>query len=148
MSRNIGNLEKLETSISVMQLDNYMPSQMIWLLTFQQISKLQTLDEFGRWSLIVQLYIWTNLCPLLSYLRHILHKYANEDVSLGSWIIGLDVEHIDDRRLCCGTPPGKVFPNSFSLTIVQVWCLFLEVRKKKEFVHGRQISVRSNLVTY
>lgn len=36
-----------------------------------------------------------------------LHKYANEDVSLGSWFIGLDVEHIDDRRLCCGTPPGN-----------------------------------------
>lgn len=35
----------------------------------------------------------------------LLHKYANEDVSLGSWFIGLDVEHIDDRRLCCGTPP-------------------------------------------
>ncbi|MBA0748638.1 hypothetical protein Gogos_002630 [Gossypium gossypioides] len=45
------------------------------------------------------------------YFRHatgqldVLHKYANEDVSLGSWFIGLDVEHIDDRRLCCGTPP-------------------------------------------
>ena len=38
-----------------------------------------------------------------------LHKYANEDVSLGAWFIGLDVEHIDDRRLCCGTPPGKAF---------------------------------------
>ncbi|PHU22291.1 putative beta-1,3-galactosyltransferase 3 [Capsicum chinense] len=37
--------------------------------------------------------------------KHILHKYANEDVTLGSWCIGLDVEHIDDRRLCCGTPP-------------------------------------------
>ncbi|RRT48569.1 hypothetical protein B296_00035492, partial [Ensete ventricosum] len=33
-------------------------------------------------------------------------KYANEDVSLGSWFIGVDVEHIDDRRLCCGTPPA------------------------------------------
>lgn len=39
--------------------------------------------------------------------RQVLHKYANEDVSLGSWFIGLDVEHIDDRSLCCGTPPGK-----------------------------------------
>lgn len=38
--------------------------------------------------------------------RHILHRYANEDVSLGSWFIGLDVEHIDDRSLCCGTAPG------------------------------------------
>lgn len=40
-------------------------------------------------------------------IRHVLHKYANEDVSLGSWFLGLDVEHIDDRRLCCGTPPGN-----------------------------------------
>lgn len=38
--------------------------------------------------------------------RPILHKYANEDVSLGAWLIGLEVEHIDDRNLCCGTPPG------------------------------------------
>lgn len=38
--------------------------------------------------------------------RPILHKYANEDVSLGAWLIGLEVEHIDDRSLCCGTPPG------------------------------------------
>ncbi|XP_076953645.1 putative beta-1,3-galactosyltransferase 8 [Bidens hawaiensis] len=35
----------------------------------------------------------------------ILHRYANEDVSLGSWLIGLDVQHIDDRSMCCGTPP-------------------------------------------
>ncbi|MCO5587715.1 hypothetical protein L7F22_041666 [Adiantum nelumboides] len=34
----------------------------------------------------------------------ILHKYANEDVSLGAWFIGLDVDHVDDRRMCCGTP--------------------------------------------
>lgn len=33
----------------------------------------------------------------------ILHKYANEDVSLGSWLIGLDVVQIDDRRMCCST---------------------------------------------
>ncbi|PHT83755.1 putative ubiquitin-conjugating enzyme E2 16 [Capsicum annuum] len=31
-------------------------------------------------------------------------RYANEDVSLGSWFIGLDVEHIDEQSLCCGTP--------------------------------------------
>ncbi|CAL5321619.1 unnamed protein product [Camellia sinensis] len=37
--------------------------------------------------------------------RHVLHKYANEDVSLGAWFIGLDVQHIDDTRLCCGEPP-------------------------------------------
>ncbi|KAJ8442976.1 hypothetical protein Cgig2_019549 [Carnegiea gigantea] len=53
-----------------------------------------------------QLYaISKDLATYISINRHLLHKYANEDVSLGSWFIGLDVEHIDDRRLCCGTPP-------------------------------------------
>ncbi|KAG9155025.1 hypothetical protein Leryth_012204 [Lithospermum erythrorhizon] len=52
-----------------------------------------------------QLYaISKDLATYISVNRHILHKYANEDVSLGSWFIGLDVEHIDDRSLCCGTP--------------------------------------------
>ncbi|KAK3003906.1 hypothetical protein RJ639_018642 [Escallonia herrerae] len=46
-----------------------------------------------------------DLATYISVNQHVLHKYANEDVSLGSWFIGLDVEHIDDRRLCCGTPP-------------------------------------------
>ncbi|XP_072995247.1 beta-1,6-galactosyltransferase GALT31A [Typha latifolia] len=46
-----------------------------------------------------------DLATYISVNRHILHKYANEDVSLGSWFIGLDVEHIDERSLCCGTPP-------------------------------------------
>ena len=50
-----------------------------------------------------------------------MHKYINEDVSLGSWFIGLDVEHIDDRRLCCGTPPGEFLllchQNEFRLTV-------------------------------
>ncbi|KAJ4848430.1 hypothetical protein Tsubulata_020628 [Turnera subulata] len=27
----------------------------------------------------------------------------DSDVSLGSWFIGLDVEHINNRSLCCGT---------------------------------------------
>ncbi|KAG8487252.1 hypothetical protein CXB51_020605 [Gossypium anomalum] len=42
--------------------------------------------------------------PVLSE-KPILHRYANEDVSLGSWLIGLEVEHVDDRSMCCGTPP-------------------------------------------
>lgn len=46
-----------------------------------------------------------DLATYLSINGHILHRYANEDVSLGSWFIGLDVEHIDERSLCCGTPP-------------------------------------------
>ncbi|KAK4795884.1 hypothetical protein SAY86_028210 [Trapa natans] len=45
-----------------------------------------------------------DLATYISVNRHILHLYANEDVSLGSWFIGLDVQHIDDQSLCCGTP--------------------------------------------
>ena len=40
--------------------------------------------------------------------RNVLHKYANEDVSLGAWFIGLEVEHVDDRRLCCGSRTGNI----------------------------------------
>lgn len=46
-----------------------------------------------------------DLATYISINQHILHKYANEDVSLGSWFIGLEVEHIDERNMCCGTPP-------------------------------------------
>uniref|UniRef100_A0ACD5ZW60 Uncharacterized protein n=1 Tax=Avena sativa TaxID=4498 RepID=A0ACD5ZW60_AVESA len=53
-----------------------------------------------------QLYAITrDLATYISANRHILHKYTNEDVSFGSWLIGLDVEHVDERSLCCGTPP-------------------------------------------
>ncbi|CAN0840790.1 Beta-1,6-galactosyltransferase GALT31A [Linum grandiflorum] len=46
-----------------------------------------------------------DLATYISVNRPILHRFANEDVSLGSWFIGLDVEHVDDRSLCCGSPP-------------------------------------------
>lgn len=53
-----------------------------------------------------QLYaISKDLATYVSINQPILHRYANEDVSLGSWFIGLDVEQIDDRSFCCGTPP-------------------------------------------
>ncbi|KAL5715405.1 putative beta-1 [Ranunculus cassubicifolius] len=68
--------------------------------------------KFGEWGnkyfrhATGQLYaISKDLATYISINRHLLHNYANEDVTLGSWFIGLDVEHIDDRRLCCGTPP-------------------------------------------
>ncbi|KAI3761114.1 hypothetical protein L1987_51522 [Smallanthus sonchifolius] len=46
-----------------------------------------------------------DLASYISINSGILHRYANEDVSLGSWLIGLDVQHIDDRSMCCGTLP-------------------------------------------
>ncbi|XP_052202762.1 probable beta-1,3-galactosyltransferase 8 [Diospyros lotus] len=53
-----------------------------------------------------QLYaISKDLAAYISINSPILHRYANEDVSLGSWFIGLEVEHVDHRSMCCGTPP-------------------------------------------
>ncbi|KAL2893946.1 putative beta-1 3-galactosyltransferase 8 [Bienertia sinuspersici] len=53
-----------------------------------------------------QLYaISKDLAAYISINAPILHRYANEDVSLGSWLFGLEVEHVDDRSMCCGTPP-------------------------------------------
>ncbi|KAH7834622.1 hypothetical protein Vadar_017969 [Vaccinium darrowii] len=53
-----------------------------------------------------QLYaISKDLAAYISINSPILHRFANEDVSLGSWFIGLEVEHVDARTMCCGTPP-------------------------------------------
>ncbi|KAF3607951.1 hypothetical protein DY000_02048750, partial [Brassica cretica] len=46
-----------------------------------------------------------DLAAYISTNQGILHRYANEDVSLGAWMLGLEVEHVDERSMCCGTPP-------------------------------------------
>ncbi|KAF8719693.1 hypothetical protein HU200_024439 [Digitaria exilis] len=45
-----------------------------------------------------------DLASYISINQPILHRFANEDVSLGAWLLGLEVEHVDDRSLCCATP--------------------------------------------
>ncbi|CAL1409748.1 unnamed protein product [Linum trigynum] len=57
-----------------------------------------------------QLYaISKDLAAYISLNSPILHRYANEDVSLGAWLIGLEVQHVDERSMCCGTPPDCVW---------------------------------------
>ncbi|KAK3003789.1 hypothetical protein RJ639_020163 [Escallonia herrerae] len=82
-----------------------------------------------------------DLATYISINQPILHKYANEDVSLGSWFIGLEVEHIDDRNMCCGTPPdcewkaqaGSVCVASFDWSCSGI-CKSVE---KLKFVHEK-----------
>ncbi len=31
----------------------------------------------------------------------ILHKYANEDTTVGTWLMGLDVDYVNEKRMCC-----------------------------------------------
>ncbi|TKW27154.1 hypothetical protein SEVIR_3G239500v4 [Setaria viridis] len=49
--------------------------------------------------------VFRDLASYISINQPILHRFANEDVSLGAWLLGLEVEHVDDRSLCCATPP-------------------------------------------
>ncbi|KAK9059376.1 hypothetical protein SSX86_021996 [Deinandra increscens subsp. villosa] len=73
------------------------------LATYISINRLAFLVKLVILFLTFILVIYVN--TVIFVISHMLHKYANEDVSLGSWFIGLDVEHIDDRSLCCQTPP-------------------------------------------
>lgn len=35
--------------------------------------------------------------------RSILRTYAHDDVSIGSWMIGLAVKHVNEGKLCCSS---------------------------------------------
>jgi len=64
--------------------------------------------------------------PVARYLARagpVLHRFANEDVTLGAWLLGLEVTHVDERRLCCDSPdrcaaqtgPGNVCLGYFEM---------------------------------
>ncbi|WOK95733.1 hydroxyproline O-galactosyltransferase [Canna indica] len=43
------------------------------------------------------------LAQFISINRSILRTYAHDDVSVGSWMIGLDVKHVNEGKLCCSS---------------------------------------------
>ena len=100
MNQNTGNSERMGTSILGMPLGSCMLFQRILLPIYRLTSMF-----FGNQTYVLSMPELIMIKIFISY-RQILHKYANEDVSLGAWFIGLDVEQIDDRSFCCGTPPG------------------------------------------
>jgi hypothetical protein len=38
--------------------------------------------------------------------RSALRTYAHDDVSVGSWMIGLAVNHVNEAKLCCSSWPS------------------------------------------
>ncbi|CAK9173836.1 unnamed protein product [Ilex paraguariensis] len=44
-----------------------------------------------------------SLAHFISINRSILRSYAHDDVSTGSWFIGLDVKHVDEGKFCCSS---------------------------------------------
>lgn len=56
----------------------------------------------SHWCSAVQVYGLSG--PVARYIGRngpILHRFANEDVTLGAWLVGLEVTHVDERRFCC-----------------------------------------------
>ncbi|KAG5563388.1 hypothetical protein RHGRI_005966 [Rhododendron griersonianum] len=43
------------------------------------------------------------LAQFIAINRSILRIYAHDDVSAGSWFIGLDVNHVDEAKFCCSS---------------------------------------------
>lgn len=43
------------------------------------------------------------LAQFISINRSILRTYAHDDVSAGSWFIGLDVKYVDEGKFCCSS---------------------------------------------
>ncbi|KAI9160937.1 hypothetical protein LWI28_012912 [Acer negundo] len=43
------------------------------------------------------------LAKFISINRLILRSYAHDDISAGSWFIGLDVQHLDESKFCCSS---------------------------------------------
>ncbi|XP_009598325.1 hydroxyproline O-galactosyltransferase HPGT1-like isoform X2 [Nicotiana tomentosiformis] len=43
------------------------------------------------------------LAQFISINRSILRTYGHDDVSAGSWFIGLDVKHVDEGKFCCAS---------------------------------------------
>ncbi|CAL1404802.1 unnamed protein product [Linum trigynum] len=43
------------------------------------------------------------LAKFISINRSVLRSYAHDDVSTGSWFIGLDVQHVDESKFCCSS---------------------------------------------
>lgn len=48
--------------------------------------------------------------------RSVLRTYAHDDVSVGSWMIGLAVKHVNEAKLCCSSWPSG-FTISFTVLI-------------------------------
>lgn len=57
--------------------------------------------------------------------RRVLHRYANEDVSVGTWMLGLDIQTIHEPLMCCNSLEqcrGQTTPAKRCLAFSDVTC--------------------------
>ncbi|OMP03987.1 Glycosyl transferase, family 31 [Corchorus capsularis] len=56
------------------------------------------------------------LAQFISINRSILRTYAHDDISAGSWFIGIDVKHVNEAKFCCS--PWSTASDSIGIWIV------------------------------
>ena len=71
------------------------------------------------------------------FCRDILRTYAHDDISVGSWFIGLDVKHVHDTKVCCSSRAGGLFlslSDLFSHTHSRTQTITWELRGQFHFI--------------
>lgn len=73
--------------------------------------------------------LWLNSYKSVTWIgRSILRTYAHDDVSAGSWFIGLDVKHVDEGKFCCSS-----WSSGLSLSLSICSCTWAHIHSKFEF---------------
>jgi len=82
---------------------------------------------------VVFLFVFEIVLKMVVYLiklcllhRFILRTYAHDDVSTGSWFIGLDVLHIDETKFCCSSWSAGLFLSIPSQSYTRAWNLLYD----------------------
>lgn len=71
--------------------------------------------------------------PIAKYLSRssdILHRFANEDVTVGAWLVGLEIQHVHDNRFCCqghSACQGQVSPVCPAMVFLRIDTIFVEL---------------------
>lgn len=75
--------------------------------------------------------------------RSLLRTYAHDDVSVGSWFIGLDVKHINEGKFCCSS-----WSSGLGLSLLSLDFIFnVNIRVIKEiWVSNIHIKVTENIM--
>ncbi|KAL3653596.1 Hydroxyproline O-galactosyltransferase HPGT1 [Castilleja foliolosa] len=55
------------------------------------------------------------LAKFVSINRSFLRAYAHDDISVGSWFIGVDVNHVDERKFCCSSWSSELYVRVYDL---------------------------------
>lgn len=69
----------------------------LWLSSYQLTGK------FNLIWVSKTIRIKVDVCPRFLVSRSLLRTYAHDDVSVGSWFIGVDVKHVDENKFCCSS---------------------------------------------